>query len=154
MNQARLFSKTLIAFALAGPLLFATGAHADRFPSVTGTWSGSYAVAFPRDHPHHPDQALVRQMELDVYKQEGNLFWATNRWRKDEESDWVVEYATGAFDLDERDEFVLTKHRPAAEDRTNPGFFLGELDDGKLYLNHAGQGNGISFSVELRRTSG
>lgn len=154
MPQIRLLPKTLIALALVLPLLMTTGASADRFPSITGTWSGSYTVAFPRNHPQHPDQALPTQMELEVYRQEGHLVWAINRWRRDEASDWVVEYATGAFDLDDRDEFVLTEEGPAAEDWINTGFFLGELDDGKLYLNYVGQGDGISFSAELRRKPG
>lgn len=151
MKRARLLSNSLTAFAVAVPLVFATSASADRFPSVTGTWSGSHSVAFPRNHPQYPDQSLAAQMELEIYKQENNLFWAINRWRPDEASDWVVEYATGAFDLEDRDEFTITVEGPAAEDWINTGFFLGELDDGKFYLNRVGIGDGISFSTALSR---
>lgn len=151
MYRARLLSNSLIAFAVAAPLMFATSALADRIPSVTGTWSGSYSVAFPRNHPQYPDQVVATQMELEIYKQENNLFWAINRWRTDDASDWIVEYATGAFDLEDRDHFTIAVEGPAAEDWINTGFFLGELDDGKLYLNRVGFGDGISFSTELSR---
>ena len=90
-------------------------------------------------------------MELEVYRQEDNLFRAINRWRRDDAADWVVEYTTGSFDLDERDKFIISEEGPATEDRINTGFFVGEMDDGRLCLNYVGQGDGVSFGVELRR---
>lgn len=141
---------------LALGFLFAIGvtqsAFAKRFPSVEGIWTGTYKVAFPARHPMYPDQSIETAMELEVYKQEDNLIWVINRWRRDESHPWVVEYGTGSFDLDDRsDLYIAEEADPASEPWVNTGVFTGEYEDGDLYLNYLGQGDGVTFSVRLRR---
>ncbi|MEM8582280.1 MAG: hypothetical protein AAGF50_13880, partial [Pseudomonadota bacterium] len=74
-------------------------AQADQFPDIRGVWTGSYKVAFPAGHPTLADTAVDTVMELEVYKQDGNLIWIANRWRRTTSDAWIVEYGTGAFDL-------------------------------------------------------
>ena len=129
-------------------------AQADDFPDITGKWSGSYKVAFPSGHSTHANSALDTVMELDVYKQEGNLIWVTNKWRRADADTWVTEYGTGSFDFEETDEFVISEEGPAPDAGVNTGSFVGEFDDGNLYLNYMGPGVGVSFAVELKREEG
>ncbi|WP_143534516.1 hypothetical protein [Roseovarius albus] len=132
-------------------IVSASSALTDTFPSVTGVWAGSYRVAFPADHPKYPDQSVETSMELDIYQQESNLIWVINRWRRDANEPWVVEYATGSFDLEDRSDLVITEKGPAENEHVNTGVFTGELEDGDLYLNYIGLGDGITFSVKLSR---
>lgn len=129
-------------------------ALADDFPDITGKWVGTYKVAFPAGHATHANQALDTMMELDVYKQDGNLIWVTNKWRRVGTEDWITEYGTGSFDQEDPDELVISEEGPAPQEGVNVGSFIGEYDDGNLYLNYLGAGMGVSFSVELIRQGG
>ena len=127
---------------------------ANEFPDVRGTWSGTYKVAFPNGHPEFSNQSVATSMELDVYKQEGNLIWVINRWRRNNSDAWVVEYGTGSFDLDEPDELIIAEEKPSQEaPGINTGVFIGEYDKGILYLNYVGTDAGITFSVQLQKHS-
>lgn len=150
MTQSRFTSLALTFFlaTLAAPVL------ADDFPDIRGKWAGTYKVAFPAGHATHANEALETMMVLDVYKQEGNLIWVTNRWRRVGSESWITEYGTGSFDLEDEDQLVISEEGPAPEEGVNTGGFIGEFDDGNLYLNYMGPGDGISFSVELKRQDG
>ncbi|MEM1369366.1 MAG: hypothetical protein AAGG02_15425 [Cyanobacteria bacterium P01_H01_bin.15] len=145
--------RTVSAIApLAFCSTFGYAAFANTFPDVRGTWSGSYQVAFPNGHPDYPDQSVSTSMELEVYKQEGNLIWVINRWRRNNSDDWVIEYGTGTFDLDEQDELVIAEKEESPEiPGVNTGMFIGEYEKGALYLNYIGVDGGMTFSVELRK---
>lgn len=142
------FTLLILGASLGGP------AQADDFPDIRGKWIGSYKVAFPAGHSTFANTALDTVMELDVYKQEGNLFWVTNKWRRAEADSWITEYGTGSFDLEDPDELVISEEGPAPETGVNTGSFIGEYDDGNLYLNYLGPGDGVSFAVELTRVKG
>lgn len=105
-------------------------AQADDFPNIKGKWKGSYKVAFPSGHSTHANSALDTVMELEVYKQEGNLIWVTNKWKRVEANNWITEYGTGSFDMEETDEFVISEEGPSPEAGVNTGSFIGEYDDG------------------------
>ncbi|MEM8729541.1 MAG: hypothetical protein AAGF79_06435 [Pseudomonadota bacterium] len=136
----------------ATALLIAAGspALADTFRDVTGTWEGTYKAAFSKSHPRYPDQMLDTEVELEIYRQEENLIWVEKRWRRGT-SEWVVEYGTGSFNLDERDELVIVEESPPPQDWINTGFLIGEYDDGELHLVYAGPGDGVSYAVSLKR---
>ncbi len=140
-----------IALMLVG-MGVATSVSADNFPDIRGKWVGSYKVAFPAGHPTLADSAVDTVMELDVYKQEGNLIWITNKWRRADSETWITEYGTGSFDLDDRDELVISEEGPSEIEGVNTGTFIGEFDDGNLYLNYLGPEDGVSFSVALKRS--
>lgn len=142
------FTLLLLAAGYGAPAL------ADDYPDIRGKWAGTYKVAFPAGHATHADAALDSEMVLDVYKQEGNLIWVTNRWRRVGSENWITEYGTGSFDREDPDELVISEEGPAPEEGVNTGSFIGEVDDGNLYLNYLGPGDGVSFSVELKREDG
>ena len=148
MRVLHFFLKTLL---VAAPLWTASAALADNFPSVGGVWAGTYKMAFPSGHPTYPDKSVDVSMELEVYRQESNLIWVINRWRLSSNDPWIVEYGTGSFNLDERSDLAIGLKGPPPEEWTGVGSFIGEFDDGKLYLNYVGQGDGTSFAVELQR---
>ncbi len=144
--QAAILAASLSFLGMApGPVL------ANSFQSIVGVWAGTYRVAFPANHPTFPDQSVETTMELEVYKQEENLIWVVNRWRRSDSDPWVVEYGTGSFDLDDRSDLVIAEEGPAPADWVNTGSFTGELEDGDLYLNYIGPGDGVTFSVRLVR---
>ena len=89
-------------------------------------------------------------MELHATRQEKNLFWAENRWRVDGTQDWVVEAATGTFNVFDPTTLSIVETGPAPEG-VNTGLFDGRLKDGKLYLTYRGVGDGVSFSTVLER---
>ncbi len=154
MKSFRLLQKLIVGLTLLIPTLCVSVATADDFHTVTGTWVGSYKTAFPRGHSQFPDQSVNTIMELEIYRQEDNLIWLVNRWRRGEDLPWVIEYGTGSFDLDDRDNLYISEAGPPPESWANTGTLIGEYDDGKLYLNYFGPGDGITFSVELRRVGG
>ena len=90
-------------------------------------------------------------MELEIYKQEENLIWVINRWRRNESDPWGVEYGTGSFELDDRSDLVIAEAGPSPESWVNTGRFSGELEDGDLYLTCIGPNDGLSFSISLTR---
>lgn len=151
MRVSQRFQATILAVALLLQWLAPTATFASDFRSIVGVWSGTYRVAFPANHPEFPDQSVETTMELEVYKQEDNLIWVINRWRRSESDPWVVEYATGSFDLDDRSDLVIAEEGPPPADWVNTGSFTGELEDGDLYLNYVGPGDGVTFSVRLVR---
>lgn len=142
-------SLTLAFLALVSSL--GTPANADEFPDIKGKWVGTYKVAFPAGHSTYPNASVDTMMELNVYKQESNLIWVTNSWRRDEADTWIIENGTGSFDLEDRDDLVISEEGPAPEAGVNTGSFIGEYEDGNLYLSYMGPGNGVSFAVELKR---
>lgn len=152
MRKIRELIETRLLSALFfGVSFFVSAAAADSFPDVKGIWAGSYKVAFPQGHATYSDLAVDTQMELEVYKQDGNLIWVINRWRRQGETDWISEYGTGSFDLEDREDLVIAERGPAPEEGVNTGGFIGEYEDEKLYLTYGGPGDGITFSVELSR---
>lgn len=151
MSLLHFLSKTLIAFVLVLSPGFVSVAMADKFPDVTGVWAGTYKVAFPANHPTYPDQSVETAMELEVYKQDGNLIWVINRWRREENDPWISEVGTGSFDLDDRSDLVIAEQGPSKEAGVNTGSFIGEMEDGDMYLNYVGPGDGVTFSVRLIR---
>jgi len=152
MTNSRFTSLALALLLLTASLTTTT--LADDFPDITGKWAGTYKVAFPAGHATHANAALETMMVLDVYKQEDNLIWVTNRWRRVGSESWITENGTGSFDLEDPDELVISEEGPAPQEGVNTGSFIGEFDDGNLYLNYMGPGDGISFSVELKRQDG
>lgn len=88
--------------------------------------------------------------QLAVTRQDKNLFWAENRWRVDGTQDWVVEDATGTFNLFDPTTLCIIETGPAPVG-VNTGLFDGRLKDGKLYLTYKGVGDGVSFSTVLKR---
>ena len=148
MRVLHFFLKALLIVA---PLCTASVAMADNFPSVSGVWAGTYKIAFPSGHPTYSDRAVDASMELEVYRQEGNLIWIINRWRLSSSDPWISEYGTGSFSFDDRSDLVIGLKGPPPEEWAGVGNFTGEFDDGRLYLTYAGQGDGSTFSVELRR---
>lgn len=148
-----LFTSLALTFLVLTVGLGAT-TFADDFPDIRGKWAGTYKVAFPAGHATHANKALDTMMVLDVYKQEGNLIWVTNKWRRAGTESWITEYGTGSFDMEDPDELVISEEGPAPQEGVNTGGFIGEYDDGNLYLNYFGPGMGVSFSVELKREGG
>ena len=151
MHRLRLFNALVYGFVLLLTVILTPETRAGNFPSVTGTWTGTYKVAFPAGHAQYPDQSVETSMELEIYKQESNLIWVINRWRRDPNAAWVIEYGTGSFDLDDRSDLIITEEGPAEAENVNTGMFTGELEDGDLHLTYSGPIDGITFSVKLSR---
>ncbi|MEM7445199.1 MAG: hypothetical protein AAF414_17900 [Pseudomonadota bacterium] len=142
----------LAALFLTGSL--ASGALAqprNDYPDITGIWEGSHPIGFARTHPTFPDAIVDFDTEIEIYRQEGELFWIANRWRISGETDWEEQYAVGAFLGDEDDEFVFSKMGGNDNPVALPGFFIGELDDGVMYLTYDGAGEGVAFTAVLQR---
>lgn len=151
-KPVRTIAASLCAFALlVVSAAFALAEEAGGFPDIEGTWAGSYEVAFPHDHAVFHDQSVAISMELEVYRQEANLIWVVNRWRRDGQEDWIVEYGTGAFDLKDRSELIITERGPADHPHATVGLFSGAFDDETLYLTYSSFTNGVTFSVALER---
>lgn len=138
------------SLAIASTISIPLSAQADDHLDVTGVWFGSYDVAFPEGHGHFPGEVMGAQMELHIERQEGNLFWARNRWRLDEQGDWHVEGATGTFDLYDPTIMSIVEISPNP-DYGSTGYFTGKMADEKLYLTYRGIGRGISFNAVLTR---
>ncbi|MCP4316172.1 MAG: hypothetical protein GY789_09175 [Hyphomicrobiales bacterium] len=136
-----------LAFSLV-PGAFAQGSG--KYHDIKGTWAGSKTTAFAKTHPLFPDGTSKVAMEIDVYKQQDNLFWLTQRWRRDDQPEWDEEYAVGTFHLLEDDEFMITEIGPAPSTGQS-GFFVGEMEDGRMYLTYAGIGGGVTYSAVLDR---
>ena len=152
IKPGRIIVASLCALALlVGSAVSAMAQDAGGFPDIAGTWAGSYKVAFPHDHAVFHDQSVAISMELEVYRQEANLIWVVNRWRRDGQDDWIVEYGTGAFDLKDRSELIITERGPADHPHATVGLFSGAFDDETLYLTYSSFTNGVTFSVALER---
>jgi|GEM_PF-2149026 len=152
MKLGRTIAASLCALAaVVGSAAFAMAQDSGGFPTIEGTWAGSYKVAFPHDHAVFHDQSVAISMELEVYRQEANLIWVVNRWRRDGQDEWIVEYGTGAFDLKDRSELIITERGPADHPHATVGLFSGAFDDGTLYLTYSSFANGVTFSVALER---
>ena len=152
MKPGRIVVASLCALALLlGSAAFSVAQDDGGFPKIEGTWAGSYKVAFPHDHAVFHDQSVAISMELEVYRQEANLIWVVNRWRRDGQDDWIVEYGTGAFDLKDRSRLTITERGPAEHPHTTVGLFNGAFDEGTLYLTYSSFINGVTFSVALER---
>ena len=145
-------TRLVIAYACLVGLL-ATGAFADSqksYPDLTGIWStDNQQAAFAKTHPRLGDKLITAQQEFEIYRQEGSLLWAENRWRKDSSADWNIEYASGAFMPDSNDEFVFAEIGPPPPDGSATHTVFGEFEDGELHLT--GVGNGVAFHSILRR---
>lgn len=130
--------------------LFSASLWAEDVVDLTGTWHGSYHAAFPSGHKLHHETSLEIDMELKVYKQEGNLIWIENRWRPRGTEDRHSEFGTGVLSDWEPGvvNIVETDPSPAVG---STGMFQGKLVDGKMHLVYLGVGRGISFSVTLER---
>ena len=140
----------LLAFCLVGAPNPALG-QSDVFPDVTGVWAGEYPVAFAQSNPQHPDGLETIEMQLDVYRQEENLFWAHNRWRPVGTTEWVSEEATGTFRLDDPTALFVVESAPTPSEWSSTGFFVGTATGDTITLTYVGVGTGTSFSVELDR---
>lgn len=135
-------------------LLFAPSSsfgQSNEFPDITGIWEGEYPVAFAESNPLHPGGLETIEMQLDVYRQEGNLFWAHNRWRAVGTAEWIGEEATGTFRLDDPTAFFVVESAPTPSDWASTGFFVGTATDDMITLTYVGVATGTSFSVELDR---
>ena len=151
-KPGRTVAASLCAFALlVVSAAFALAEDASGFPDIEGTWAGSYKVAFPHDHAVFHDQSVAISMELEVYRQEANLIWVVNRWRRDGQEEWIVEHGTGAFDLRDRSELIITERGPPDHPHATVGLFSGAFDDDTLYLTYSSFTNGVTFSVALER---
>jgi hypothetical protein len=135
----------------ASPIDGAGAQQSGTFPDVLGLWHGSYPVAYPRSNAHYPDQRVMSEMELEVYRQDANLIWAEIRWRVEGAEAWNVEECTGTFDLYTGTELALTENEPLPVDWATTGIYRGRYQDGKVYLTYHGIGGGISFSAALER---
>ena len=140
----------LLAFGIVGVQDAALG-QSDGFPDVTGVWAGEYPVAFAESNAQHPNGMETIEMQLDVYRQEENLFWAHNRWRPVGTAEWISEEATGTFRLDEPTALFIAESAPTPSDWASTGFFVGTATDDTITLTYVGVGTGTSFSVELDR---
>lgn len=139
--------------AAAATCLVATGsgAQSDRFKDIQGTWTGSYEIGFSKNHAAQPDQTTRNQIEMTVYRQQGNLFWVEKRWRSAAGGDWTTEYAIGTFDLEDRDEFIIADEGPKDAPLDSIGMAFGEIEDGALYITYVGLGDAAAYAVELTR---
>jgi hypothetical protein len=145
--------------AIAFGFLVATGMTAQaqtdstsgEFPDLVGIWEGEYAAAFARSNSEHPDDTAFIEMQLDVYRQDGNLFWAMNRWRQAGTAEWLVEETTGTFRLDDPTALVIAENAPTPVDWSASGYFDGRVVDDALFLAFIGIGTGTTFAVELDR---
>jgi len=127
------------------------GSASDEFPDLVGMWEGEYAAAFARSNTEHPDQSVIIEMQLDVYRQEDNLIWAFNRWRQVGTAAWNVEETTGTFRLDNPTELIIAENQPTPVDWATSGFFTGSIVDDALFLTFVGIATGTTFAVELDR---
>ena len=148
----RLITALLAMLLLTGGLT--TGAYAQSrgdYPDITGIWEGSHPIGFARTHPTYPDGVVEFDTQIEIYRQEDNLFWIANRWRISGETEWHEEYAVGTFMADEHDEFVFGEMGGHENPDALPGFFIGELDDSVMYLTYDGAGEGVAFNAVLER---
>jgi len=122
-----------------------------RYPDMIGTWAGSYEVAFPKSHSRYPDGVDTFEIALEVYKQEANLIWATNRWRHVEASEWFEEETTGTFTRDEPNVLYLSEKAQAPADWASSGIFRTRVAGDHLYMTYISIGAGIAFSAILDR---
>ena len=153
MNRttARLLAALSVSIPLATAAIVSAVAQDPTYPAVTGVWHGEFDIAFPRTHPLFPEQSKHVTIELDIYRQEANLLWAENRWRRDGEDASNVEHVTGSFRLDDPTALVLTEIGPLPDEGSQTGMFLGTVADERIFLTYSGIGGGATFSVELRR---
>ena len=144
------FCLTLLALCVLGLSSESLG-QSSPYPDVTGVWAGEYPVAFAQSNAQHPNGMEIVEMELDVYRQEENLFWAHNRWRPAGAAEWISEEATGTFRLDEPTALFVVENAPTPSDWASTGFFVGTAMGDTITLTYVGVGTGTSFSVELDR---
>ncbi|MEM7178328.1 MAG: hypothetical protein AAF503_11540 [Pseudomonadota bacterium] len=147
-------SRTGTAFLVAAATSLAAvdaGAQSGRFKDIQGTWTGSYDIAFSKNHAAQPNQTTRNMIEFTVYRQQGNLFWVEKRWRSAAGGDWTTEYAVGAFDLDDRDDFLIADEGPKGAPLDSIGMAFGEIEDGSLFITYVGLGDAAAYAVELRR---
>ena len=121
-----------------------------RSPNILGTWTGSATAAYFKSHPSFPDGTATVELELDVYKQQGNLFWVAQKWRREGQSDWNEANSVGSFHVHDDDEFIITE-MGSAPDTGATGLFIGEIDDGRMEITYSGMQSGVSFSTALDR---
>ena len=126
-------------------------AQTSEYPDITGTWVGSYVAGFAKTNPVFPDGTVETNVELEIYRQQDNLLWVINRWRRTTETQWVEEYAVGSFLAGEDDELIINEIGGNKSPIAHPGFFFGELDDGRLYVTYAGDPHGVAFNAVLER---
>lgn len=144
-------------FSLAGAVFFAVSLttaslaqDSGRSPIILGTWTGKANAAYVRTHSQYVDGTATVELELDVYKQQGNLFWIAQKWRREGQTDWNEAYSVGSFFAHDDDDFMITEMGPDSEGGAT-GFFMGEIDDGRMELTYLGTGSGVAFAAILDR---
>ncbi len=137
----------MLALSLASASL---AQDSGRSPIILGTWTGEATAAYVKSHPQHGDGTATVELELDVYKQQGNLFWISQKWRREGQSDWNETNSVGSFFVHEDDEFMITEMGMTPGSRAT-GLFVGEIDDGRMELTYTGTDTGVVFSTALDR---
>ncbi|WP_209505731.1 MULTISPECIES: hypothetical protein [unclassified Ruegeria] len=138
------------AAALATTLALGTAALADTMPDLRGTWTGSYTTVQP-SHYHKGDQPRINQAEwmLDVQVQDGNVFWGPSKWRRDGDTEWYENEATGTISLDGSGKIGMVETAPLLIGAN--ALIDARYADGKIYADFRSLRNGTTYSTVLER---
>ncbi|MEM6462145.1 MAG: hypothetical protein AAF724_09540 [Pseudomonadota bacterium] len=142
------FFGIIVVVAGLAPATFAQ--DSGRSPNILGTWTGSATAAYVKSHPQFGDSTATVELELNVYKQQGNLIWMTQKWRREGQSDWNEADSIGSFFAHENDEFMIIEMATPPSSGA-AGFFMGEIDDGQMELTYTGTESGVAFNTVLNR---
>ncbi|WP_171125518.1 MULTISPECIES: hypothetical protein [unclassified Ruegeria] len=138
------------AAALATTLTLGTAAMADTTPDLRGTWVGTYTTVQPT-HMQRGTEPRFNKAEwmLDVQVQEDNVFWGPSLWRRDGDTDWNQNEATGTISLDGSGKIGIVDTSPMVIGAN--ALIDARCEDGKIFADFRSLRNGTTYSTVLER---
>ncbi len=136
--------------ALATTLTLGTAAMADTTPDLRGTWVGTYTTVQPT-HAQSGSEPRFNQAEwmLDVQVQEDNVFWGPSLWRRDGDTAWNENEATGTISLDGSGKIGIVETSPMVIGAN--ALIDARYEDGKIFADFRSLRNGTTYSTVLER---
>ncbi len=138
------------AAALATTLTLGTAAMADTTLDLRGTWVGTYTTVQPT-HAQSGSEPRFNQAEwmLDVQVQEDNVFWGPSLWRRDGDTAWNENEATGTISLDGSGKIGIVETSPMVIGAN--ALIDARYEDGKIFADFRSLRNGTTYSTVLER---
>ncbi|WP_170384794.1 hypothetical protein [Ruegeria atlantica] len=138
------------AAALATTFTLGAAALADPAPDLRGTWVGTYTAVQPT-HYQRGNEPRFNQAEwmLDIQIQEDNVFWGPSKWRRDGDTGWNENEATGTISLDGSGRIGITETSPMVIGAN--ALIDARYEDGKIYADFRSLRNGTTYSTVLER---
>ncbi|WP_037310561.1 hypothetical protein [Ruegeria halocynthiae] len=142
--------KTVGAAALATSLTLGAAVSADTTPDLRGIWLGTYTTVQP-SHFYRGDEPRFNQAEwmLDVQIQEGNVFWGPSKWRREGDTGWNENEATGTISLDGSGAIGIIETSPLVIGAN--ALIDARYQDGKIYADFRSLRSGTTYSTVLER---